>query len=78
VLDPKIASELGLFETPFEVELTLADRGKVKSKLYLAEVEVEGRKGPALVAVLDVPIPLLGIHALETLGLKPNPLTGRL
>lgn len=78
VLDPKTIAELGLFETPFEVELTLADKRRVRSKLYLAEVEVEGRRGPALVAELDVPVPLLGVYALETLGLKPDPLTGRL
>ena len=78
VLDPKTVPELGLFETPFEVELTLADKRRVRSKLYLAEVEVEGRRGPALVAELDVPTPLLGVYALETLGLKPDPLTGRL
>jgi len=78
VLDPKTVSELGLFETPFEVELTLADKRRVRSKLYLAEVEVEGRRGPALVAELDVPTPLLGVYALETLGLKPDPFTGRL
>ena len=75
---PENVAELGLFETPFEVELTLADKRKVGSKLYLAEVEVEGRKGPALVAELDVAVPLLGVYALETLGLKPDPLTGRL
>jgi len=57
VLDPKTISELGLFETPFEVELTLADKRRVRSKLYLAEVEAEGRRGPALVAELDVPTP---------------------
>ena len=78
VLDPKTISELGLFETPFEVELTLADKRRVRSKIYLAEVEAEGRRGPALVAELDVPTPLLGVHALKTLGLKPDPLTGRL
>jgi len=30
------------------------------------------------VAELDAPVPLLGVYALETLGLKPDPLTGRL
>jgi len=78
VIDPKSISEIGLPETPFEVELTLADRRKVKAKLYLAEVEAEGRKGPVFVAELDVPTPILGTYALETLGLKPNPVTGKL
>ena len=78
VVDSKTISEIGLLQTPFDVELTLADRRKVKAKLYLAEVEAEGRRGPAFVAELDVPTPIMGAHALETLGLKPNPLTGRL
>lgn len=78
VMDSKTISEVGLHETPFEVELTLADKRKVKAKLYLAEVDAEGRKGPAFVAELDVPTPILGAYALETLGLKPNPVTGKL
>jgi len=78
VLDPATVSEIGLHETPFKVELTLADKRKVEAKLYLAEVEVEGRGGPAFVAELDVPTPIMGVYALETLGLRPNPLTGRL
>jgi predicted aspartyl protease len=78
VLDPKTVSETGLLKTPFTVELTLADRGRVGAKLYLAEAEAEGRRGPAFVAELDVTTPILGIYALETLGLKPNPVTGKL
>lgn len=78
VMDPKTISEVGLHETPFKVELTLADKRKVKAKLYLAEVEAETRKAPVFVAELDVPTPIMGTYALETLGLKPNPVTGKL
>ena len=78
VLDPKTISEIGLHETPYKVDLTLADKRKVEAKLYLAEVEADGRKGPVLVAELDVPTPLLGVYALETLGLRPDPVSGRL
>jgi len=78
VIDSKSICEIGLAETPFDVELTLADRRKVRARLYLAEVEAEGRRGPVFVAGLDVPTPILGTYALETLGLKPNPLTGKL
>ena len=78
VLDSKTVSEVGLHETPFNVELTLADKRKMKAKLYLAEVSAEGRKGPVFVAELDVPTPIMGVYALETLGLKPNPITGKL
>jgi len=78
VMDSKTISEVGLYETPFEVELTLADRRKVKAKLYLGEVDAEGRRGPVFVAEVDVPTPILGGYALESLGLKPNPVTGKL
>jgi predicted aspartyl protease len=78
VLDPGTVSEIGLLETPYNVELTLADKRRVRAKLYLAEVEAEGRRGPAFVAEHDTPAPLLGPYALVTLGLKPNPFTGKL
>jgi len=78
VIDSKSISEVGLPETPFEVELTPADKRKVKARLFLGEAEAEGRKGPVFVARLDVPTPILGTYALKTLGLKPNPITGKL
>jgi len=75
VLSPDIVREFGLLETPYNVEL--AD-GRKASRLYLAEVEARGRRGPALIAELDAPTPLLGVYALETLGFKANPRTGEL
>ena len=76
VLDPETIKELGLLETPYTADLLLADGRKIRAKLFLAEVEVKGRRGPAFVAELNVPTPLLGVHALETLGFKVNPETG--
>jgi len=70
--------ELESSPTPYEVTLTLADKRRVKARLYVAEAEAEGRKGPILVAELDIPTPLVGVFRAETLGLKPNPLTGKL
>ena len=40
--------------------MTLADKRNVKAKLYLDEVEAEGRRGPVFVAELDMPTPILG------------------
>jgi predicted aspartyl protease len=76
VLDPETIKELGLLETPYTVDLLLADGRKIRAKLFLAEVEVKGRRGLAFVAELNVPTLLLGVHALETLGFKVNPRTG--
>jgi predicted aspartyl protease len=78
VLDPQTVAELEFSPTAYNVELTLADRQKARAQLFLGEAEVEGRKGPIFVAQLDVPVPLLGVFALETLGLRPDPLTGKL
>jgi predicted aspartyl protease len=78
VLDPKTIGELGLFETPYSVKLTLADKREIETKLFLAEVEAGGRKGPAFVAAVDTPTPLLGVYALETLGFKVDVVSGRL
>ncbi|MBT9147742.1 MAG: hypothetical protein DDT32_01507 [Syntrophomonadaceae bacterium] len=78
VLPPKAIEEVGLLETPYKVSLTLADRRTVEARLFLAEVEAKGRKGPAFLVELDTPRPLLGVYALETLGFKVNPRTGEL
>jgi len=78
VLGSSVIEELGLYETPYTVEVTLADGRKVRTKLYVAEVEVRGRRGPTLVAELDTPVPLLRVYAPETLGFKVSPKTGEL
>lgn len=78
VLGQELIEALGLVETPYSVKLTLADGREVEAKLFLAEAEAEGRKGPTFVLQLDTPKPLLGVYALETLGFKVNPRTGSL
>ena len=78
VLDPKTISEIGLQKLPYDVELTVADKRKVKAGIYFGEVQAKGRKGPVMIAELDVPSPLVGVNALEALGLKPNPYSGEL
>ena len=76
-LPPEDIEDLGLHETPYRVKLTSADK-EVGARLFLAEVEVKGRKGSAFVAELETPKALLGVYALETLGFKVNPRSGEL
>ena len=64
-------------ETPYKVSLTLA-HGRAEASLFLAEAAVSGQKGPVMVAAVPTTQPLLGVHALETLGFKVNPSTGQL
>jgi len=78
VLDAKTITELGLMETPHTATLVLADKLVVKVKIFVAEAEVKGRRGPAFVAELDAATPLLGVYALETLGLRVDPRSGQL
>lgn len=78
VLNKETIKEIGLIETPYKAKLTLADKREVEARLFLGEVEVGGRRGPAFFAELDTPKPLLGVYALETLGFKVNPGMGSL
>ncbi|WP_054841683.1 aspartyl protease family protein [Vulcanisaeta distributa] len=78
VLDPDLARELGLVETPYTVELIMANGTREEARIYVGEAEVKGRRGPVMIAALKTPTPLLGVYALESLGFKVNPRTGEL
>ncbi|WP_243666326.1 aspartyl protease family protein [Vulcanisaeta sp. JCM 16159] len=78
VLDPDTAKELGLIETPYTVELTMANGTRERARVYIGEAEAKGRRGPVIIAALRTPTPLLSMYALESLGFKVNPRTGEL
>ncbi len=78
VVNPMVVEELGLIKTPYTANLVLADRRVVSVEVYVGEAEVKGRRGPVIVVSFETPVPLLGVHALETLGFKVNPITGDL
>ncbi|MCG2887519.1 MAG: hypothetical protein L7G98_06130 [Vulcanisaeta sp.] len=66
------------YETPFEVGLRLGDGRVVRAKVFIVEVEIEGRKGPARIMAFSGAIPVIGVDTLEMLGLKVDPATGRI
>jgi len=72
-----LAEDLGL-------DLRIAHRGvtadsrPVELKLGIAYIAINGRGAAIIVGGLDVPIPLLGVEALEALGFKVNPVEGTL
>jgi clan AA aspartic protease len=73
-----VVSKLGL-EVKYEAEVELGDGRRVKRGLALAEVEIEEVKRAVLIAVGGKDErPLIGYTALEVLGFKVNPITGRL
>ncbi|AAL62843.1 MULTISPECIES: aspartyl protease family protein [Pyrobaculum] len=76
VLPLEVADKL--IETPFTVELKLGNGEKVVAKVYVAEAEIEGRRGPVRIVAFKGAIPVIGVDTLETLGLRVNPVTGKL
>jgi predicted aspartyl protease len=74
---PLDVAEKYFIETPFEVDLKLGDGRVVKARVFVAEAEIEGRRGPLRIMAFEGAVPVIGVDALETLGLKVDPLTGR-
>ena len=75
---PLDLAEKILYETPYVVELKLGDGRRVKAKVFIGEVEIEGRRGPVRILAFPSAQPIIGVDTLETLGLKVDPTTGRL
>jgi len=74
---PSLASELGLTVLG-RAKLTLADKRVVEAELAPIYVRALDREAYAWAAIIDVPDPLLGVEALEALGLMADPATGEL
>ena len=75
---PLEIAEKYFIETPFTVDLRLGDGRVVKAKVFVAEGEVEGRRGPLRILAFESAIPVIGVDTLETLGLKVDPVGGRI
>ncbi len=73
----ELADELHL-EAAGEVAVTLADKRMVKAPISLAYMKLLDRESILPVVIIDVPKPLLGTTALEGLGLKVDPVSGKL
>ena len=78
VLSTKVVEEVGAIKSPWVITLLLGNKRKVKATVHLAEIELNGRKGPVRIAAFKNAVPAIGADTLETLGFKVNPLTGRL
>ena len=73
-----LAAKLGL-EAKYETEVELGDKRIIKRKLSLADIEIEEVRRPILVAIgEEEERPVVGYTALELLGFKVNPITGKL
>jgi clan AA aspartic protease len=74
-----LADRLGLVRSPRSVRVTLADGGERALPFGTLLVRLEGREAAATVLIGPAGAePLLGVEALEALGLRVDPATGRL
>jgi clan AA aspartic protease len=76
-LPPELMRELQI-EPRLRTAVTIADNRQVEPPVGVAYLEIEDRRGVIFVSQLDLPIPLLGVTALETLGFKVDPVEQRL
>jgi clan AA aspartic protease len=70
-----LAEALGL-RMEFKTKVTLADGRMVEAWYTTTYLEIMGRGDLIPIRVLDVDEPLLGVFALEALGLAVDPVTG--
>lgn len=70
-----LATDLGL-KASGEIDVTIADKRKVKAEISLAYIRILDRESILPVIIFDVPKPLLGVTTLEGLGIKVDPVTG--
>ncbi len=71
-LPPTLATTLGI-TFPIGSSVVLADSRRVDVPVGVAYLRLADREGGVIVASMEVPMPLLGASALESLGLKVDP-----
>ena len=76
-IPPRLRERLRLVPGPLG-QTQLADSSIVDVELTWAHLKLNGRQGFIPVEIMDVPEPMLGVTALEALGMKVNPVSGEL
>jgi len=78
IISQALADELGIDVLPdYTLTLSLADSSEVEAAVGTLGIELHGRRGAMTTAVLAGDgEPLLGVEALEALGLRVNPTSG--
>jgi len=78
VMPLEVLEEVGAVKSPHPIVLELGDGRKVKADVYVATVEIDGREGPGLILTFKGAKTVLGVQALEALGLRVDPTTSKL
>jgi clan AA aspartic protease len=78
LISPSLAERLGVARFPRKVTVTLANGQKVEAETGLVMVQIADRGAVSVVVIADCDEPLLGVEALEALGLAVDPGSGTL
>lgn len=79
VLPQNVLEEVGAVKVPpYTAPLELGDGREVKAEVYAAAIKVGDREGPGLILTFKGAKTVLGVQALEALGLRVDPTTGEL
>jgi predicted aspartyl protease len=78
VIPPRLARALGIKQPRRSVSVTVADGRRVRLGADLAVVKIDGREAPTTILIGTVSEPILGVEALEALGLVVDPNKKRL
>ncbi len=73
-----VVEKIGAIRTPWKVKVTLGNGRTMDAEIALTLIEAEGRESPVKVAIADGAIEVIGVETLEALGLKVNPVSGKL
>jgi clan AA aspartic protease len=76
-ISPELRERLAL-PRGLQEQTQLADKSIVDVEVTIAHLRLNGRQGGLPIEVMNVPVPLLGVSALEALGMKVNPVSGEL
>lgn len=78
VLSPEVLNQVGAIKASFSTDVELADGRRTPASVYLASIAIDGREGPTIILAFEGAKEVIGVQTLESLGLKPNPETGKL
>jgi aspartyl protease family protein len=78
VIPPHLAKALGIKRPRRSVSVRLADGRRVRLGADIVILQIDGREAPTTILVGKVDEPILGVEALEALGLVVDPQKKRL
>jgi clan AA aspartic protease len=78
VIPPHLAKAVGILPPRRTVTVRLADGRRIRLGADVAILRIDGREAPATILVGKVDEPILGVEALEALGLVVDPRRKRL